>query len=174
MDTRIGFAFLLLACLLLSIPACVELTGQRITWHHDVAEDRLQILIHYDGIHEGTGSRVEGAEQIPLFIANQEILIFDWPFHFKWDEIGDDGDPTGEWRRLTKGIETAAIGYYREPSGQIGALQMVTIQGVSKFLAELNRLISTSLIAADEGWRELRGAPKTEARLLEAAREGHS
>ena len=39
-----------LAAVLLLVPACVKLTGQRITWFYDAAADTLRLLIHYDGI----------------------------------------------------------------------------------------------------------------------------
>ena len=69
-----GRSAALLAAGLLTVSACVELTGQRITWFHDVAADRLQFLIHYDGIHESNGWNSSGKEEIPPFIANEEIL----------------------------------------------------------------------------------------------------
>ncbi|MHC5065120.1 MAG: hypothetical protein ACYTG5_14230 [Planctomycetota bacterium] len=100
MRSKLGVPGLVLLAALLWVPACVELTGQRISWFHDVAEDRLQFLIHYDGIHEGGGSRDKGSEQIPEFVANEEILIMDWIFHLDRSAIDEDMDPSGDWRRL--------------------------------------------------------------------------
>src|SRR4030042_4662685 len=53
--TRRGVALLVAALIALAVPGCVELTGQRISWLYDSAKDELQILIHYDGVHDSGG-----------------------------------------------------------------------------------------------------------------------
>ena len=52
---------------LLTVPACVQLTGQRITWSYDAVKDEIQILLFYDGIHERSGDNRErqGAREDP-------------------------------------------------------------------------------------------------------------
>ena len=54
----------LLGATLLVASGCVELTGQRISWFYDAVQDRLQILIHYDGIHEASTSSESTVDMI--------------------------------------------------------------------------------------------------------------
>jgi len=137
----------LLAAVLLTLPGCVELTGQRITWFYDAVEDELRILIHYDGIHD-SGSGDKGTEQVPKFVENGNVMIFDWPFHLETAEVREalDNESTNprekEWARLIASIETKPVGYYREPNGRIGAAQLVTIPKAKQFVRNLNDLIN--------------------------------
>lgn len=157
MRHKLAIPCLALFAALLFIPACVELTGQRISWFHDAAKDRLQVFIHYDGIHEGSGSRERGEDQIPEFVANGDILIVDWPMHLEWSRLRAGADPDSSLRDLIAAIHVAAIGHYREPSGEMGALRLVTIEKVSEFLSGLNQQIDKSILAleAEVGFSEL-------------------
>ena len=74
----------MLAVLLLFLPGCVQLTGQRITWWYDRAKDELQVLIHYDGIHDsGNDQNGKGTEQIPPFVREGNVMLLDWPFQLE-------------------------------------------------------------------------------------------
>ena len=79
---RLYRVWLLLALVLLTVPACVQLTGQRITWSYDAVKDEIQILLFYDGIHDsGTNQNGKGLEQIPKFVQDGDFMLLDWPFH---------------------------------------------------------------------------------------------
>lgn len=157
----------------LVVPACVEITGQRITWFYDQPEDTLYLLIHYDGIHEVDRDR-KGVEQIPQFVDNGDVMLLDWPFHLDRKRIREAAqqaeDPLHvEGGRIAAALDVRALGHYREPNGRIGAAQLVTIRRASDVLQQVNDLISRAIEAsADE--TEL---PRTVRRIREAAAERH-
>ncbi len=173
---KLGFRVLVVV--LLVVPGCVELTGQRVSWFHDEEKDEMLFLIHYDGIHEATTESSKGEEQIPEFVRDGDVMFLDWPFHFDMSELrrtaaraGEDGAQNRDWARLLTRLEAAPIGFYREPDGRVGAAQLVRICKASKFIDELNRLFSAGvqkqeIDANQEGARTLK-------RMKEAAAAGH-
>jgi len=144
---------LLLAAALLLMPGCVELTGQRITWSYDPAKDELQILIFYDGIHDsGKNAPGSGTVQVPTFVSEGNIMLLDWPAHLSMPRVrslaqNQNAKPLErDWGKLLTSLKTQPVGYYREPDGRIGALQLVTIPNAKAFVRQLNTLISRSIL----------------------------
>ncbi|MBN2490196.1 MAG: hypothetical protein JXQ29_05050 [Planctomycetes bacterium] len=182
----------LAAAALLAVPACVELTGQRISWFHDVEKDELVFVIHYDGIHDRArkgwlekrqlndkDGSTEGAEQIPAFVESGSVMIGDWPFHLDRTRIAGNttsDDPLQrEAARLVMAWRSEPLGHYREPAGRIGGVQRVTLPGVTAFLRDVNALLSRALVevegkAFDDEARQQ--APRTIERVLAAAKQG--
>ena len=136
------------AIAVVSVPACVELCGQRISIFYDQAKDQLQLLIFYDGIYDnGSTSNGEGKKQIPQFVANGDVMIADWPFHFEMGDIRekaaamDDNTPAPHRdmiQAVTDTLRIEPLGHYRDGDGRIGAAQLVTIQQASEFVRKLN------------------------------------
>jgi hypothetical protein len=168
-----------LAILLLFLPGCVQLTGQRITWFYDQAKDELQILIDYDGIHDsGNDEHGKGIEQIPQFVREGSVLLLDWPFQLDMAELRKKAEESGpkslerDWARLFLSLKTEAVGYYREPDGRVGAVQRITVPRASEFLAKANSLISRQILEASpvsDGTKT-----RTVERIRAAARQGHA
>ncbi len=172
-----------LFAVLLSAGGCVELEGQRVSWSYDEDKDELQILLHYDGVHDsgkegqGYSGYQPGADQIPPFVENGDIMLWDWPFHISMKEMRekvDDADADPMERKLAQlmtTIETQAVGYYREPNGEIGAAQLVTIPNAKQFIRGVNALINEGLTR--EGAAPDDNMPRTLKRIQAAAKEGH-
>ncbi len=171
----------LLGLVLLLLPGCVELTGQRLTWFYDEDKDELLVLLHYDGIHESQqkiGEKsADGTQQIPKFVANGDVMLLDWPFHLDRDEIQKKADNESTdslekpWTQLVLKIQTRPIGYYREPDGRIGAAQMVIVPEAKQFVRELNGLINAHIAAGVD--LSAGSLPRTMKRFRKAAKEGH-
>ncbi len=168
----------LLTTVLLGVSGCVELTGQRISWFYDSVKDELQVLIHYDGIHDsGSDQHGKGVEQIPKFVADGDVLLLDWPFHLQMADVrkvinDQDADPREkDWARLVASIETKPLGFYREPDGRIGAAQLVTIPKAKDFFRKLNDLVNREILDSPVS----PGGPtfRTEKRIHAAAAKGH-
>lgn len=148
--------WLLLALVLLTVPACVELTGQRITWSYDTVKDEIQVFLFYDGIHDsGNDQNGKGLEQIPKFVQDGEVMLLDWPFHFVRAQAEAAKQTAGplqrDWATLLLSIRSEAIGRYREPSGRIGAVQRLTIPAAKDFIQSANGLISRSILESNAG-----------------------
>jgi hypothetical protein len=176
MRTRRWAAFLFLLPLLAAIPACVELTGQRISWSYDAGKDEIQILLFYDGIHESSGgSHGNGREQVPDFVAKRNVMLLDWIGHVQWDQIRAKAEDAGaapldrDWARLALNIQVEIVGRYRQPDGRVGALQRLTIPSAREFVKDLNRLISRSILDGP-----VNVSPRTRARIRSAAESGHT
>ncbi len=177
--TRPRFRRRTLAVLLLLLPGCVQLTGQRITWFYDQAKDELQILIHYDGIHDsGDNNRRKGTEQIPQFVREGSVMLLDWPLELDMAALrktAEEGGPESlekDCARLFLSLKTEALGYYREPDGHVGAAQRITVPRASEFLAKANRLISRGILEASPVADKT--MTRTLERILAAARQGHT
>lgn len=180
---RSRFRWRLLAVLLVLLPGCVQLTGQRITWCYDRAKDELQVLIDYDGIHDsGNDNNGKGTEQIPPFVREGNVMLLDWPFQLDMAELRKKADEKAEksgpellerdWARLFLSLKTEAVGYYREPDGRIGAVQRITVPRASEFLAKANGLISRQILEASPVSDET--MKRTVDRICTAARQGHT
>ena len=158
-------SLMLLGAALFLVPACVELTGQRISWFHDEGNDELRILIF--------------SEQISQFVKNGDVMIMDWWCHFDMEELrkaADDPDAEAvereEGRLITTSIRSEPIGYYREPDGRIGAAQLVSIPNLNDFLRRLNTTISVGITAAEADDKDAE-MPRTSQRMRAVAEDGH-
>jgi hypothetical protein len=173
------FRWRTLAVLLLLIPGCVQLTGQRITWFYDQAKDELQILIHYDGIHDsGNDNNGKGTEQIPQFVREGNVMLLDWPFQLDMAALHKKAEESGakllerDWARLLLSLKTEAVGYYREPDGRVGAVQRITVPRASEFVAKANSLISRQILESPPAGDAT--VARTVQRIVAAARQGHA
>jgi hypothetical protein len=176
---RSRFRWRTLAVLLVLLPGCVQLTGQRISWFYDQAKDELQILIDYDGIHDsGNDAGGKGTEQIPQFVREGSVMLLDWPFQLDMAELRKKAEENGpkslerDWARLFLSLKTEALGYYHEPDGHVGAVQRITVPRASEFLAKANSLISRQVLDASpvsDGTMA-----RTVQRIRAAAEQGHA
>lgn len=137
----------LLATLALSASGCIQLTGQRLAWHHDAQANTFTALLFYDGIHDksDTPREIENSKnRLREFVAAGDIMLLDWYGELKIGSIKDLTEAELERQPdvkailpLVKMVQTQAIGHYTE-SDQIGGAQYVRINQVSKFLELLN------------------------------------
>ena len=141
---------------LFALVSCVELLAQRISLYHDAQSDELRILLFYDGIHDSRdNSNGNGAEQIPTFVANGDIMLLDWPMHFKMADIrgeaADENNPAA-MRAFAKAvletIHVQPVGHYRDVHGQIGTAQAITIFNATDFIVKANAAISEMFLGA--------------------------
>jgi hypothetical protein len=167
-----------LAAVTLTLSGCVELDGQRLTWFHDPAKDELQILLHYDGVHDsGSDGDGKGVEQIPKFVNGGDVLLWDWPFHLEMDQVreaAEDKDTKPQERELAKAllsIKVQPVGYYREPNGKIGAAELITIPNAKALVRKLNAMINAKVTEA-EATPDIPLA-RTVERMRTAAKKNH-
>jgi hypothetical protein len=165
---------LLLTLTTLWLASCVELEGQRISFFHDQTKDELRVLIFYDGVHD-SGENGNGAEQLPAFVKNGDILLLDWIGHVERDRIqgaADDAESPPAKRALAQAslaITSRPIGHYRDGSGEIGAAQLVVIPRVSEWLKKLNAFLDEAVQRQEPtGWR------RTNALWKEAGKRGYT
>lgn len=174
----------LAAFVALVVASCVELTGQRIAWFHDVERDELRFILAYDGIHDdekqestilGRGPR--GKEQLTNFVAAGDVMLFDWFFHLnraRFDALLDTEELSParrEFLAYAKEITVSAAGHYRDHEGRIGALQHIVIPGARRFIGELNAAIRESIVAQTDNGDG--GLPRSRAALLAACESEH-
>jgi hypothetical protein len=181
---------MLAAGLLALLGGCVELDGQRFSWCYDPATDELQILIHYDGVHDsGNDKYGKGAEQIPKFVRDGDVMVLDWPFQFSREAVRRTAaEPAGNPQerkmaqaiaRLVEDVRIEPIGYYREPDGKMGAAQRITIPRAKSFVKKVNELINTGIVEELQKGRSQKDQPKpssmprTLERIEAAAKSGH-
>lgn len=177
---------LLLAAVLVAVvgAACVELTGQRIAWYHDVARDELRLLLAYDGVHDDVkqenavlGRGPTGKEQLENFVSAQNVMVFDWFFHLDRKRLTESlrAEESGPARRdfaeLAQTVAVSTAGHYRDERGRIGALQHIVIPGARRFFVGLNAAIRESIVA-EFGGKE-GDASRTRQLLLDACETGH-
>jgi hypothetical protein len=163
-----------LACL--AVAACVELTGQRITWFHDAANDALVVLVHYDGIHDSKNGDPARPGTIADFVRDGDVMFADWWGHLdmkKFREQAKEADPLKAGAaQLVLRLRAEPLGHYREPDGRIGGLQRITISGVSSFVKQANVLFSQVVLQGEVF--DPKVLPRSVARMHEAARAGHA
>ena len=167
---------LLLAAAVLLPAGCIELTGQRISWFYDQQADQMQILVHYDGIHD-TGQGNRGDEQIPRFVEGGDMMFVDWFLHFDMASLRRQIDDPNvsplakDWARLITSVRTEPAGYYVEPDGRVGAAQLITIPKATEFVKKLNGLVSRQILTIERTG----DAPTddTLARIQAAAKTDH-
>ncbi len=164
------------SAVLLAAASCVELARQRISIFHDEARDRLQVLIHHDGIHEfKPGDGADGLKQIPEYVARGSVMLLDWPLHIDMGEVrraaADENTAPAQRafaRALAASVTSHPLGHYRDAQGRIGAAQLVEVSGVKDFLGKANAALS-EVFLREESW-EL--SPRTLEKLKRAAAEG--
>lgn len=166
--------------------ACVELTGQRISWYHDLGSDELRFVIAYDGIHDNPdqsegggvfGTKDEsGPGQIGKFIAGGDVMIVDWFGHLEPSRaksaIENGSTPPKTKALLTQllAVKVEAFASYRDSEGHVGALQRVVIPNVTKTLELFNQCLCERILGVEssDGSR----MPATEAKIRKAAEKG--
>ena len=163
-----------LACL--AVAACVELTGQRITWFHDAANDTLVVLVHYDGIHDSKNGEPAEPGAIADFVRDGDVMLVDWWGRLdmkSYRERAQRTDPlVAGAAKLVLRLRAEPLGHYREPDGRIGGLQRITISGISSFVKQANALFSQAVLQGEVF--ETKDLPRSVARMHEAARAGHA
>ncbi|MCA8958778.1 MAG: hypothetical protein KDC87_22060 [Planctomycetes bacterium] len=169
-----AFRTLVSLLVLLAVASCVSIAGQRISWYHDAAKDSLKILIHYDGIHEGNGRSDKGADQLPKFVRDRDVLLLDWWGHLRLGALRAKLKTGNVVEKLIAatltGFDVQAIGHYTDPGGRIGALQVITVPKVSRLVKSLNQMIS---VAVRAGQLTDPSYPKTLQLQREAAADRH-
>ena len=161
---------------------CVELNGQRIVWSYDKGSDTLTMLLFYDGISD---SRSQGSgrasEQLRDAVGQGDIMLLDWPFHFKRAEIqrsSEKADVPREVRlfaaKYLTQVSTRILGRYTDGAGRLGVVQQVTIKDVSGVIASANKAISAGILVDWGDNKTHKPGFKVSTRLLvAAARTGH-
>jgi hypothetical protein len=174
---------MLVAALLLTATGCVVISGQRLAVRHDVKNDRIEMLLFYDGIYNRSDRPSEKEDaKFKKFVANGDVMFLDWFGHMKMEGLSDaveqpDEDHGPATRKfivtLAESLRTKPIGYYKDVKGRLGAAQMVTLNKVSKLLPTINAAINENVSAAsvfggdDDFGRTLR-------LMVTAAKNGHT
>lgn len=145
------------AAVLFFFCGCIELTGQRITMRYDQATDRLYVLLQYDGVHNSKEHDAEDAEKsLRDFVANSDVMLFDWFGRFQraviqkeLDHPSLDSLPRARefGEKCLASMEVSFLGHYRDPSGRVGAAQMVVLNRASELIAAGNAAISEAFVA---------------------------
>ena len=181
--SRIVFLSFLLGLVLLS--GCVVLDGQRISWFYDEAKDELQILLDYDGVHDsGSNKHGKADEQLRKFVENGEVMFLDWPWHFSPADLRteaqkkDASEFDKKMARLLAIPKVEVIGFYREPSGRMGATQRIVIPHAKDFIKKVNEAINTGILEDHAKKEKPKDKPEpsmsqTEKRMLAAAAADH-
>ena len=136
------------------LSGCVELLGQRICTRYDAALDRLEVLLFYDGIHESEGGYGNGQEDIPEFVANGDVMFFDWPWHYHRSVIEEKtADPESPpavrelGQSILENVQTHVIGHYYDMDGHIGAAQLVVFNRASEIVSKINAVFNESILS---------------------------
>ncbi len=166
--------------------ACVELTGQRISWFHDIAKDELRFVIAYDGIHDNPernegggvfGGKDESApDQIAKFVAEGDVMLVDWFGHLQPSRAKaalENGSTPPKTKALLSQLQSVKVedfASYRDSEGHVGALQRVVIPNITKTLDLFNQCMCERILAVEssDGSR----MPATEAKIRKAAEKG--
>ena len=162
---------------------CVELNGQRIVWSYDKGSDTLTMLLFYDGISDSKSQgNGQASEQLRAAVGQGDIMLLDWPFHLKRDEIqrsAEKPDVPLEVRAfaskyLTQ-VTTRIVGRYTDGAGRLGIAQQVTIKDASGLIASANKAISAGILQEWGDNKTHKSGFKVSTRLLvAAARTGHA
>ncbi|MBN1588537.1 MAG: hypothetical protein JW888_03390 [Pirellulales bacterium] len=166
------------------LPGCVELDGQRLSWYYDEANDQLLILLHYDGVHDsGSDEHGKGAEQLPEFVQQGDVMLLDWPLRVDMKSVREEAKNNNveplkrSAAQLITSIQVKSIGYYREPNGKLGAVQLITIPQAKAFVRQANALISQAILdSVAKASKDQLGKvtmPRTLERIVEAAKDDY-
>lgn len=147
--------WLLPAAAFLVFSGCLELTGQRVTLHHDEARDRLSFVLCYDGVHNNkVKDQADAEERLRAFVRNGDVMLFDWFGHIQRKNIRDaagGAEPPALAAFAATALRNAdvrVLGHYRDPDGRIGAAQVVVFERASEVLAAANRAIDEAILLA--------------------------
>ncbi|MFN0059462.1 MAG: hypothetical protein ACKVX7_13480 [Planctomycetota bacterium] len=170
--------WMLAAAMTLLLAACVELTGQRISWFHDRVRDELRIILCYDGVHDTAKAEApaSGIEALTEFVANGDVMLVDWPFHWQHEalerHVVSDRTPPAmrELLLLLRPVRVTTLAHYRDSRGRIGAAQHVVIPNVSAVLCAANAAIREEHI--QDPWVDAQW-PRTARLVDDALRAGH-
>jgi len=173
----------LLALLAVATTGCIQLTGQRLAWHHDVKADTFTALLFYDGIHDksDTPREIETSKQrLREFVDQGDIMLLDWFGELKIGQL--QSLPPEQLERkpdvkallpALKHVRTTPIGHYTE-SGQIGAAQLIEIRGVSQFLKKFNGYINQMVLAKPIDEDQAAERVRTDDLRHQLAAKGHA
>lgn len=170
---------LLAAVVTLSLAACVELTGQRISWFHDRARDELRVILCYDGVHDSAKdeSQSSSVKELTKLVADGDVMLLDWPLHLEHEELEEmlvtASTPPAmrELLLLFRSVRVTTLAHYRDSRGRIGAAQHVCIPNVSAVLRAANAAIREENV--HDPWVDARW-PRTARLVDEAVRSGHN
>jgi hypothetical protein len=180
-------ALLLSAVLAVVAAACLEIERQRITLLHDVAGDRLLLLLQYDGLHD-SGDLFYGkaGEQVRSAVAEGDVMILDWFLGYSpselrnWlEEESNSLEPVqAPYVELAQfalaNVRATALGHTTDFQGHVGAAQLVVIDRAGEFLRLVNRSIDAFLVSTqdreDDDFRA--STARSYQLLLEEARRG--
>lgn len=178
------FALLSLLVVFLFIPGCLQICGQRITIFYDAQRDILNLLIYYDGVFDsGSIENGNGSEQLTDAFNDGDILLVDWPFELDMSSVKEAAAEEGSSeagkiaaQAIVDDIHAKPVGRYRNPKGEIGFLQHVTITHATRFFESINTAICKALIeeSANTDFDSTdQDMPETAKKWLTAAKNNH-
>lgn len=182
----VGTCAVLLGMLLLG---CLQFDEQTVYVEHDQQNDRLLLIINYEGLFAGDGDVVQAQNQLQEALENETVALLDnWPFELPLRTTRDDlrePDPEAldempeEVRlgllRLLECIKVLNGGFYTDPAGRVCAAQVVVIENIADTVGLANDLINAAVLAELEDYETDDPDDAAGARLmLEYARRGES
>ncbi len=177
----------------LGVAGCIRFQHQRVTWFHDVEQDRLEVLIHYGALYTDSATKAPGGgspgqpapgKEIREFLAGDEAVLYSWPMVFSPSEARASLEAMGEvfeqdldseqhlWRAFAE-LEVRWLGRFQDLEGEVGVVQAVTVPSVSRFLESVNRSIDTFVLSERRERSLADRYPGTLRVLQQAARAGH-
>src|SRR5262245_45807781 len=147
----------LLAPCLASFAACapVQFTHQELLIRHTPDKDTLDVcLIYREIVSSGTEQRLEESHRFASAVAGgkRELMVFDWPFHFDFDQIAAEAiedDSWADWKRernaCLSGMSIRSAGLFAEPSGKFSMYQVLHIEHAQRLIALFNAALHTKL-----------------------------
>lgn len=137
----------LLALLLTTLPGCLEFDAQDVVVHHDVANDRIDVLLVYRGIFAESSSEQraldEGLGDLDKALQTGEFAFWcNWPF-----KVNPATDPGGVRAALLQHVDVENGGLFTDPKGKLCGYQFVRIRQASAFLAKLDTALSLAVQA---------------------------
>ncbi len=182
------WALALSAVLLLALIGCLDFDEQTVYVEHDRENDRLVVIIDYQGFHSTKEDIAQAKEQLQEAIDNRTVRFFDnFSFVFPLREMRDNlADPEAEETqqlsvemrqglvRLLDHIRLLNGGFYMDPAGRICGAQVLVIENAAQSVELANNLLNASIL---ENAEEFESADSDEAEwvqsVLESARRGH-
>ena len=153
-----SFALCVLLLTLAAMAGCLEFDEQTIYVEHDEANDRLLLIIDYQGLYEtnGHGSAQEDLEEI--LRAKTVALWSSWPFSVSLDQLRTDlqemaaeespdlPEPVRlDCLKLLDRVRVLNAGFYTDAAGRPCASQVVIIEKIGDTLPLANRTLNTAI-----------------------------
>ncbi len=137
----------LLLPLLTLLSGCLEFDAQDVVIHHDVANDRLDVLLIYRGlIAEGSSERdqiKEALDDLDKCLATGEFAFWcNWPF-----KVDPTAEPKGLGKDLLQHVDVENGGLFTDPVGKLCGYQFVRIREATAFFAKLENALQLGLQA---------------------------